>query len=272
MTRPVALSIAGSDSGGGAGIQADLRTFSRLGTFGTTAITAITAQNLGGVTDVHGVPVATVQAQIAAVFEGFSVQAVKTGMLWSAEIVRAVAGARRAGPFAYWVVDPVMVATSGSRLLREDAVAAYREELIPGATLVTPNLDEAAVLLGVSRIGRDEMQSTACELVTRLGAAVLLKGGHLDGDPVDVLAVGPNPNQDVTCWSRPRITGVNTHGTGCMLSAAIAAHLARGFSLRDSCEGGLGFVAGALSKPWLISQSTRLAAIEVAEGRPAGLV
>ena len=211
MNRPVILSIAGSDSGGGAGIQADLRVFSRLGTFGTTALTAITAQNLGGVTDVAAVPASNVAAQIEAVLSGFPVRAVKTGMLWSAEIVRIVAAAGASGRVPYWVVDPVMVASSGARLLREDAVAAYRELLAPHATVVTPNLDEAAVLLEIEHIGPEDMAEAARALTARLRCPVLLKGGHLEGDPVDVLVAGG----ELTSWKHPRLAGVNTHGTGC---------------------------------------------------------
>lgn len=260
MVRPVVLTIAGSDSSGGAGIQADLRTFSRLGTFGTTAITAVTAQNLAGVTDVHGVPPENVRCQIAAVLDGFSVRAAKTGMLWSAEIVQAVAEVRRTARVPYWVIDPVMVATSGARLVHEDALAAYRRDLIPGATLVTPNLDEAAVLLEVERIDRAGMEDAARELHDRLGCSVLLKGGHLEGDPVDVLA----DMGEITRFEHARLGGVNTHGTGCMLSAAITAYLARGRALRDACASGLAFVAEALARPWPLEGGHRLAGLEAA--------
>ena len=261
MTRPVVLAIAGSDSGGGAGMQADLRVFSRLETFGTTVVTAVTAQNLAGVTDVHGIPAASVRAQIAAVLDGFAVRAVKTGMLWSAATVHAVAEARRSGRVPHWVIDPVMVATSGARLLRDDAIMAYREALTPGATLITPNLDEAAVFLGVARIALGDMENAARELATRLGCAVLLKGGHLEQDPIDLLVSGG----EVTRWAHRRLGGVNTHGTGCMLSAAIAAHLARGFELLAACSGGLAFVTDALAHPWILEGDQPLAGIEVAD-------
>jgi hydroxymethylpyrimidine/phosphomethylpyrimidine kinase len=259
-TRPVVLSIAGSDSGGGAGVQADLRVFSRLGTFGTTVITAVTAQNLDAVSDVHAVSLGSIRAQIAAVLQGFAVRAVKTGMLWSADVVHAVAETRRAGSVRYWVIDPVMIATSGARLAHNDAVRAYREALAPGATLATPNLDEAAVFLEVAHIDRGQLPEAALALAQRLGCAVLLKGGHLDGDPVDTLAV----NGTTTSWTRPRLANVNTHGTGCMLSAAVAAHLARDFSLHDACTHGLAFVANALVNPWLLEGGQRLAGIESA--------
>jgi hydroxymethylpyrimidine/phosphomethylpyrimidine kinase len=212
MYRPVVLSIAGSDSGGGAGIQADLRTLSRLEIFGTTAVTAVTAQNLTGVSEVHGVPVSHVRAQIEAVLTGFAVRAVKTGMLWSAEIVRAVAEARHSDRARYWIVDPVMVATSGARLLHDDAVEAYRRELLPGATLVTPNLDEAAVFLGVERLRRADMAEAARSLALRLGCAVLLKGGHLEGDPLDLLWA----DGEVTQWTHRRLGPVRAQGPGGM--------------------------------------------------------
>jgi hydroxymethylpyrimidine/phosphomethylpyrimidine kinase len=253
----VALSIAGSDSGGGAGIQADLRTFSRLGVFGTTAITAVTAQNLEGVTAVTGLDADAVEAQVEAVLTGFDVGAIKTGMLWSAPIIERVAA--RAGERGIpLVVDPVMVATSGARLLQEDAVTAYREALIPRAALLTPNLDEAAVLLDQPRIDEARLDDTARVLGERFGCAVLLKGGHLPGDPIDVLW----HHGQWTRWHHTRLGGVNTHGTGCMLSAAIAAWLARGADLVTACERGLGFVHQALASPLALAGGTHLADIE----------
>jgi hydroxymethylpyrimidine/phosphomethylpyrimidine kinase len=264
--RPVTLSIAGSDSGGGAGIQADLRVFSRLGAFGTTTLTAITAQNLQQVVDVHPVPITHVEAQLQTIADGFDVVAFKTGMLWSAECVRLVASFREHKASWASVIDPVMVATSGDRLLEEDAVAAYREVLLPGSTLITPNLDEAAVLLGVDRIdGKDQAQA-AESLGKAFDTAVLLKGGHLEGDPVDILF---DRNQ-IKRWSRERVVGVYAHGSGCMLSAAIAALLARGFSLFQACEYGLAFVHETLLKAWEIStpqtSSAAVAGIERAGG------
>lgn len=255
--RAVALSIAGSDSGGGAGIQADLRTFSRLGVFGTTAITAVTAQNLEGVSAVTGLDAGAVDAQIAAVLSGFEVGAIKTGMLWSAPIIERVA-ARASEHGIPLVVDPVMVATSGARLLQADAVAAYREALIPRCALLTPNLDEAAVLLDQPRIDEADIDDTARALGERFGCAVLLKGGHLPGDPVDVLW----HQGQWTRWHHTRIEGVNTHGTGCMLSAAIAALLARGADLVSACEGGLAFVHQVLAAPLVLAGDARLADIE----------
>ncbi|WP_428265303.1 bifunctional hydroxymethylpyrimidine kinase/phosphomethylpyrimidine kinase [Haliangium sp.] len=266
--RPVALSVAGSDSGAGAGIQADLRVFVRLGVFGTTALTAVTAQNLDGVRAVSGVPAEVVEAQIAAVLEGFAVAAVKTGMLWSAAIIERVAAAVAAAAIPV-VVDPVMVATSGARLLQADAVAAYRERLIPHCTLLTPNLDEAAVLLERPGIEADQLDACAAELARQYGCAVLLKGGHLAAAPVDVLAHGGQ----VIRWRHPRVEGVNTHGSGCMLSAAIAAWLARGADLVTACERGLGFVHQALAHPVAPAAAApvRLAGIERADSDPGPL-
>lgn len=261
----MALSIAGSDSGGGAGIQADVRTFTRLGVFATTAITAVTAQNLAGVSAVAGLSADQVEAQVEAVLTGFAVGAIKTGMLWSAPIIERVAGAL-SGRDIPVVVDPVMVATSGARLLQEDAIAAYREALIPRCSLLTPNLDEAAVLLSQARIDVEQQDQAARALGERLGCSVLLKGGHLAGDPIDVLW----HDGQWTRWHHPRVHGVNTHGSGCMLSAAIAAWLARGADLVTACERGLGFVHNALATPLALAGDVHLAGIEQAssEGAP----
>ena len=240
-TRPVALTIAGSDSGGGAGIQADLRTFNALSVYGTSAITAVTAQNLAGVSDVVGLSAAQVSAQIEAVLTGFRPRAVKTGMLWSAQTVHAIGALARAGRLPALVVDPVMVATSGANLLASDAIAAYQQALLPHAALITPNLDEAQLLLG-QPIDRASMDAAARALAARYGAPVLLKGGHLTGDPVDVLVYGA----EIQHFQNPRRTGVNTHGSGCTLSAAIAAELAKGATLTDACRIAVDFLARSL--------------------------
>lgn len=241
----VALSIAGSDSGGGAGIQADLRTFHRVGVFGTTAVTAVTAQNLAEVAAVEGISPHVVTAQIDAVFGGFPVRAVKTGMLWSVEVVRAVSNALR-GRAVPVVVDPVLVATTGATLFDGPAVAAYRD-LLAEATLITPNLDEAAVLLGQPSelpIDLDDQFEMAWALARRFGTAVLLKGGHLEGAPTDVF-VEPRSVME-RAWVHSRIEGVGTHGTGCALSAAIAGYLAQALPLAESIKRGLAFVHDAL--------------------------
>lgn len=264
MTMTAALSVAGSDSGGGAGIQADLRVFRRLGVFGTTAITAVTAQNLAGVRAVGDLSPDLVAQQIAAVLEGFPVRAVKTGMLWSAAIVEAVARALAGRPY---VVDPVMVATSGARLLDAGAALAYRRHLLPAAALVTPNLDEAAVLLDRDAIDPGDLEGAAAALHARLGCPVLLKGGHLEGDPIDLLHDG----RAVTRWTHARVAGVDTHGSGCMLSAAIAAHLALGHDLTGACELGLAFVHDALARALPVAEGVRLADIEHAVADPAAL-
>lgn len=225
MSARVALSVAGSDPGGGAGIQADLKTFGALGVFGTAVVTALTAQNTRGVQGVHVVPADFVRRQLEVLLEDVTVHAVKIGMLADVDVVHAVAqvlGAADTGPL---VLDPVMVATSGDRLLSAEAVAAVRDELLPLADLVTPNVAEAAVLLGAEPArGVQEAVAQAEELLRRSGTAVLLKGGHLrDGtDSVDVLA---EPGR-TRLTSRPRIDTTATHGTGCTLSSALAAHAA----------------------------------------------
>jgi hydroxymethylpyrimidine/phosphomethylpyrimidine kinase len=242
---PVALTIAGSDSGGGAGIQADLKTFARFGVFGTSAITAITAQNTLGVRGWERVSPALVRSQIDAVAEDLHPAAIKSGMLGDAEVVRAVAegiAANRLGPY---VLDPVMAATSGDPLLTPDAIAAIVELLFPLATLVTPNLDEVALLLGERVSDLDGMERAARALVDALGArAALVKGGHLAGDElVDVLYDGAR----VRRFRHARIATTSTHGTGCTLSAAIAASMALGRSLEGAVDDGLAYVARAIA-------------------------
>ncbi|TKJ27423.1 bifunctional hydroxymethylpyrimidine kinase/phosphomethylpyrimidine kinase [Blastococcus sp. CCUG 61487] len=222
---PVALTVAGSDPSGGAGIQADLKTFSALGAYGTAVLTALTAQNTRGVTGVHPVPPAFVGDQLRALLDDVEVHACKTGMLGSAGVVREVASVlagRAAGPV---VCDPVMVATSGDRLVDDDAVAAVRTDLLPVVDLVTPNVPEAAALLDVSPARTVEEMAGQAEALLGLGPrAVLLKGGHLGGEEsVDVLATPSGTVRTV----RPRLSTDATHGTGCTLSAAIAALLAR---------------------------------------------
>ncbi|MDI3341714.1 MAG: bifunctional hydroxymethylpyrimidine kinase/phosphomethylpyrimidine kinase [Sphaerobacter sp.] len=223
---PKALTIAGSDSGGGAGIQADLKTFAALGVYGSSVITAITAQNTVGVTAVHEIPADVVAAQLDAVMDDIGAAAAKTGMLSSAEIVRAVVDGVRRHRIERLVVDPVMVAKSGDRLLREDAVAAVRDSLLPVAYVVTPNLPEAEVLTGRSIRSLADMEEAA-RTIAALGAKiVVVKGGHLEGDAIDVVYDG----QSVERLRSPRVDTPHTHGTGCTFSAAIAARLAAGVS------------------------------------------
>jgi hydroxymethylpyrimidine/phosphomethylpyrimidine kinase len=237
----VALTIAGSDSSGGAGIQADLKTFTALGVYGASAITALTAQNTTGVQAVHPVPAPFVTAQIASVLADLDVKAVKTGMLADAGIIAAVAEALAARPDMPLVVDPVMVATSGDPLLRPDAVETLKSALIPRATLITPNLPEASALTGLPPPATEEEVEAMLDALARLGAgAVLLKGGH-GGSPeaVDYLRIGHGPTRRL---SGPRLVTDNTHGTGCTLSAAITAFLAGGDDLET---------AAARAKRWL---------------------
>lgn len=229
---PAALSIAGSDSGAGAGVQADLLTFAARGVFGTTAITCLTAQNPTGVAGVHAAPADFVRQQVQAVYAFFPVRAAKTGMLFDASIVDVVASFFEAHREIRLVVDPVMIATSGAVLLREDAIAALIERLFPLAEVITPNLDEGAVLLGRRPQQRAELVEAAVCLASRYQTSVLLKGGHLEGDRLlDVLA---DPHGRVRRYEGNRIDGVDTHGSGCTLSAAIAAELALGRPLGES--------------------------------------
>ncbi|HEX2190013.1 MAG TPA: bifunctional hydroxymethylpyrimidine kinase/phosphomethylpyrimidine kinase [Longimicrobiaceae bacterium] len=240
---PVVLSIAGSDSGGGAGIQADLKTFHAFGAFGTTAVTAVTVQNTRGVSGVHPIPTDVVRAQVRAVAEDLPPAACKTGMLATAELVRAVAEEIRDRALPGYVLDPVMVATSGDRLLDADAEQTVASELLPLAALVTPNLDEAAILAGFPVEDPAAMRRAAEALVERGARAALLKGGHLRaGDLVDVLFDGREWHE----WRRPRLHTTSTHGTGCTLSAAVAAGLAHGRPLRTAVEDALDYVQRAI--------------------------
>ncbi len=240
-----ALTIAGSDSGGGAGIQADLKTFSALGCYGMSVITALTAQNTVTVTGICPVPPEFIVQQIDAVMQDIGVDAIKIGMLHSSEVIRTVAERLAHYHVEHIVVDPVMVAKSGAKLLRDEAVMALREALLPLATVVTPNLPEAAVLLGRPISGLVEMQQ-ACRALGELGPqAVLLKGGHLGGEQSpDVLYLRAEGSLSVL--RAPRVETGNTHGTGCTLSSAIAAYLARGYSVRKAVERAKAYMTAAL--------------------------
>lgn len=227
----IAVTIAGSDSGGGAGVQADLKTFSALGVYGASVITAITAQNTCEVKAVEDISSAVVTAQIDAVFSDLAVGAVKIGMVSREETIAAIAsGLKRHGQMA--VIDPVMVATSGDALLRPNAIATLKEELLPLGLIVTPNLPEAALMTGCSVAESETEVARQAEMLLKLGArAVLMKGGHARGDEaVDILFNGDTPLR----LSRPRVATRNDHGTGCTLSAAIAAGLARRQTLEDA--------------------------------------
>jgi hydroxymethylpyrimidine kinase/phosphomethylpyrimidine kinase len=240
----IALTIAGSDSGGGAGIQADLKTFQQFGVFGTSVIVAITAQNTQGVRAVEAVPESMVSAQLIALAEDLPPAALKTGMLAEAGLVRRVARAIRENGWAPLVVDPVMVSTSGTRLLTTEAEEVVREDLLPLAALVTPNLDEAAILTG--RVVHDlPTMERAGTTLLRFGAgAALIKGGHLSGETItDVLVTSAG----VRHFTRQRIITKAVHGTGCTLSAAITAGLALGHSLESATAAGLDFVHRAIA-------------------------
>ena len=238
------LSIAGSDSGGGAGIQADLKTFAALGCYGLTAITALTAQNTLGVRAIHGVPAQMLRDQIDAVMEDIGADAVKIGMLHAPDIVLTVANAIDRHAFANLVLDPVMVATSGAVLIDSAAVELLVRELFPRVMLVTPNLDEAALLVGRTLNSLSDMEQAAHALLGKGARAVLLKGGHLAGDTVSDLLL---TQEGTPLWMHgPRIQTRNTHGTGCTLSSAIAAGLALGAPLVDAVQQARDYVRSAL--------------------------
>lgn len=238
------LTIAGSDSGGGAGIQADLKTFAALGCYGMSAITALTAQNTQGVTAIHAAPADFLTAQIDAVLSDIGADAVKIGMLHAPDIVRAVAGAIDRHALRQVVLDPVMVSATGAPLIEPPAVQALIGALFGRVALITPNLDEAALLLGHPIASVAEFEPAAQALLALGARAVLLKGGHLAGDSVvDVLA---RAGQAPLFMREPRIETANLHGAGCTLSSAIAAHLALGLNLTDAVQAGRRFVRAAL--------------------------
>lgn len=257
----VALTIAGSDSGGGAGIQADLKTFAALGIHGTSAITCVTAQNPKRVTGIQPIRADMVRRQIEAVFDELPPAAVKTGMLYSAEIVAVVAkffAQRKRPPL---VVDPVMVATSGAVLLKPSAIQALKTQLLPLATLVTPNLPEAEILIGGKLRTLEDLREAAREIHARFGCAALVKGGHLSDAPaaVDVFFDG----RKAVLLTAPWVRGVSTHGTGCTYSAAIAALLALGHSLPRAVELAKHHVTRAIShsqkagRHWVLNSFSR---------------
>jgi len=247
-----ALTIAGSDSGGGAGIQADLKTFAALEVYGMSAITAITAQNTCGVSAVQGIDPEVVAAQIRAVVSDIGVGAAKTGMLFSAEIIRAVAETVRAVALQPLVVDPVMVATSGDRLLQREAEEILRQEIIPLAAIVTPNLAEAEVLVGRKVTNLEEMRAAAEQIVTGGARAVVVKGGHAVTRATDVFYDGTS----MELLQSEVVDTHNTHGTGCTLSAAICAYLARGATLLEAVRRAKLYITGALHHSLSIGQGS----------------
>jgi hydroxymethylpyrimidine/phosphomethylpyrimidine kinase len=238
------MTIAGSDSGGGAGIQADLKTFQALGVYGASTLTAITAQNTVGVRAVHEIPTDVIAAQIDAVVEDIGVDAAKTGMLSSAQIIATVADRVRHWRLERLVVDPVMVAKSGDRLLREDAIQALIHDLLPLALVLTPNLPEAEVLLGRGIDTEDEIRQAARDILDLGPRAVVMKGGHRTGDATDILYDG----RAFHTFEAERVDTPNTHGTGCTFSAAIAAGLARGEDVLDAVEAAKHYVDEAIRR------------------------
>jgi hydroxymethylpyrimidine/phosphomethylpyrimidine kinase len=241
---PRLLTIAGSDSGGGAGIQADLKTFNALGCYGMSAITALTAQNTTGVRAIHAIPPQMLRDQIDAVIEDIGVDAVKIGMLHAPEIVQVVADAIDRHQLRQVILDPVMIATSGAVLIENEAVKALVQQLFPRVQLITPNLDEAGFLVGYTLKNEADMESAADQLLGVGARAVLIKGGHLSGDTVADLFVN---SQGQKWWLRaPRIHSPNTHGTGCTLSSAIAAHLALGDPIEQAIENSHAYIRQAL--------------------------
>jgi hydroxymethylpyrimidine/phosphomethylpyrimidine kinase len=241
----IAVTIAGSDSGGGAGIQADLKTFSALGVYGASVLTALTAQNTRGVQAIHDVPPAFIGQQIDSVFSDLDVRAVKIGMLSQPAVIEAVAAGLERHGAERVVLDPVMVAASGDPLLAPEAVETLRQVLIPRALLVTPNLPEAAAILGESVAETEEAMRGQAERIMRLGPkAVLVKGGHASGpESADILLDGTGLHR----FTGPRVATRNTHGTGCTLSSAIAAGLAKGMDLLSAVEAAKAYIGAAIA-------------------------
>jgi hydroxymethylpyrimidine/phosphomethylpyrimidine kinase len=244
------MTIAGSDSGGGAGVQADLKTFAALGVYGTSVLTAITAQNTVGVFAVHEIPTSIIAAQIDAVMTDIGADAVKTGMLASTAIIECVAGQLQRHRVPWLVVDPVMVAKSGDRLLWEDGVEALRTRLVPLASVVTPNIPEAEVLTGI-KIANGRGMRQAAERIVAMGArSVVVKGGHLDGPATDLFYDGSHFQE----FSAPRIDTRNTHGTGCTFASAVAAGLARGMEVTDAVALAKAYVTEAIRHSLSVGQ------------------
>ncbi len=246
---PVALTIATSDSGAGAGIQADLLTMSSRGVFPTTVLCALTAQSPAEVTAVAQLETSFIEAQLETIFRYFTIRAAKTGMLFSARNIETVSSFLERHPEVPLVVDPVMVATSGAVLLQADAIETLRQRLLPRAQLITPNLDEAGVLVGETPTTIEGMRKAGAQLVELFGTGVLLKGGHLTDSPVivDLLCL-PGEDQPIE-FAHNRIENINTHGSGCTLSAAITAELAKGHLLSVAVERALDYLESTLHNP-----------------------
>jgi hydroxymethylpyrimidine/phosphomethylpyrimidine kinase len=242
---PVALTIAGSDSSAGAGIQADLKTFAALGVYGLTAVTCVVAETPGRVSKIEPVSAALVREQIELLLRSFPIAAIKTGLLFSAEIIREIASALGEHRSIPLVIDPVMVATSGDPLLQDDAMGMYERELFPRAALITPNLDEGARLLGKPISDLQAMREAGETMANKYGVSVLLKGGHLAGDQaIDLLFL----NGNIIEFSAPFSRGIATHGTGCTYSAAITAGLATGLPVEEAVRRAKNFVSAAIAQ------------------------
>jgi len=254
LENAAVLTVAGSDSGGGAGIQADIKTFSACGVFGTSVITAITAQNLDGVRAIQGISPKIVAAQMRAVLEGYPVKALKTGMLFSGAIIESVAAVLADYPSLPLVLDPVFTATSGSRLIKPRAIRVLVEKLFPLAFLITPNLPEAEYLLQRKIVNRDAMWNAAHDLFDKFGVPVLLKGGHLSTAADDILCDARG--QEI--FAAEFVKGVNSHGSGCTYAAAIAAFLARGENLRSAIALAKTYVSGSLQNALELSPGVRV--------------
>jgi len=253
QSPPVALSIAGSDCSAGAGIQADLKTFQHFHVHGLTAVTCVVSETSKIVAAIQTLPIEIIESQISLLLESFPIRAIKTGMLHSAEVIATVAEQVAKHPRIPLVVDPVMIASSGSSLLQADALDAFQQQLFPLAQLLTPNLPEAAALLGREIHDLEGMETAAMELASRYHCAILLKGGHLAGDAcVDVLADGGN----LTHFTQPRIPLAETHGTGCTLSAAICAALSHGKSLPDAIDSAKTYLSHALRSAYALQTPT----------------
>jgi hydroxymethylpyrimidine/phosphomethylpyrimidine kinase len=257
VRNAVALTVAGSDSGGGAGIQADIKTFSACGVYGASVITAVTAQNLEGVRAIQAVRPGVVEAQLRAVLEGYPVRAIKTGMLFSRGIIEVVAGVLKEYPRIPVVVDPVFAATSGSRLIKPGAVRVLCERLFPLAALVTPNVPEAEFLCTGLIRSLEDLREAGDLLYDHYGVPFLMKGGHLpgpEGSAVDLLVDGHGAKY----YKTGLVRGVNSHGSGCTFSAAIAAHLARGSDLRLAVAQAKSFITASLLRPHLLRPGMRV--------------
>ncbi|OBX05180.1 phosphomethylpyrimidine kinase [Gallibacterium genomosp. 3] len=250
-----ALTIAGSDSGGGAGIQADLKTFQMRWVFGMSVVTAVTAQNTLGVSDIHLIPTSTIKSQLAAIYQDFSPNAVKIGMLGTAEIIECVAEQLRHYAVKNLVVDPVMIAKGGASLLEQSAVTVMRQLLLPLADVITPNLPEAETLTGV-QITDEQSVAQAAKILQELGAkTVVIKGGHRDNSRSDVCRDWIFSAEGNFVLESPRFATQQTHGTGCTFSACLAAELAKGKSVSAACQIAKDFVTAAISHPLNIGHS-----------------